>query len=276
MTERETSITPARGFLSRVTCSSRLGQAWQLATPYEQHRTLWRLFSEHDGRDFLFREQQTKGRWAGAPRRFIIVSSRPPHGTPGFEVETREYAPQLANGDVLAFTARLSVTASQPVQRPTSPSEPLHGRGKTVDPIAEALASASSLEDRRSVRKNWLIGGDVGRGQANKAPLLVSNWLAPRLFRHGLEVVPTATRIATYEPAMHQGHKAKDSITFSVAEFHGVVRVVESELALAAAFAGVGRGKSMGYGLLLFSRRASTADIPHVGSDAEDEEEAPA
>ena len=264
--------------MSRVTCASQLGQAWQLRTPYEQHRTLWRLFADQDGRDFLFREQIPKRRAAGSPRQFIVVSTRRPRAAPGFTIETRDYAPRLAAGDVLCFSARLSVTAARPVERPSAPGAPLVGRGKSVDPIAEALATVSGAEDRRALRRRWLIGEMANRTSARNAPLLVSHWLAPKLLRHGFEVVPAATHVATYEPAMHQGRKSKDSITFSVAEFNGVVNVVDATPATVAAFSGVGRGKSLGYGLLLFSRREpmDANSRGEIQTDDGEEEEVPA
>ena len=235
------------GFMSRVICDAHLGRAWQLRTPYEQHRTLWRLFADHDGRDFLFREEIPRRRSAGLPRRFLVVSARRPGASAGMTVNTRDYAPQLAEGDQLRFSLRLSVTSARALERPATTDAPLLGRGKTVDPVADALATVESAVERRTLRRQWLLGDSTGHTAPHKAPLLVTRWLAPKLVRHGLSVDAEATRVVSYEPAMHQGRKTKDTITFSVAEFSGVVGVADAKLAAHAAFTGIGRGKASVY-----------------------------
>ena len=274
MSEKSQNANIEFGFMSRVTCAAHLGQAWQLRTPYEQHRTLWRLFADHDGRDFLFHEEIPRRRSAGLPRRFLVVSARRPSASGGLTVETRDYAPQLAEGDQLRFSLRLSVTSARPVERPATTGAPLRGRGKTVDPVADALATVERAVERHTLRRQWLLGDSTGLPSLHEAPLLVTQWLAPKLLRHGLSVDTEATRVVSYEPAMHQGRKSKDTITFSAADFSGVVGVADAKLAARAAFTGIGRGKSLGYGLLLFSRRDTSGVMPRSEMD-DDEEEAP-
>lgn len=273
MRENSNDTLVARGYMSRVTCAGDSGQAWQLRTPYEQHRTFWRLFADQDTRDFLFREEIPVRRTAGAPRRFLVVSARHPKPAAGLTVETRDYAPQLENADRLRFSVRLSVTSAQPVERPTGSGLPLKGRGKVVDPVADALAGIEDATARRAMRRRWLLGDTDEEASKREAPLLVRCWLVPKLLRHGLAVAPSATRIVSYEPAMHQGRKSKDSITFSVAEFSGMASVVDAKLAAHVAFGGIGRGKSLGYGLLLFSRKGVAEALPRSAANEGDEEE---
>ena len=70
------------------------------------HRVVWLLFQDIPDatRDYLWRDE--------GEGKYLILSPRPPSDPHGlFDLQTKEFAPALANGQRLAFTLRANPTS---------------------------------------------------------------------------------------------------------------------------------------------------------------------
>jgi CRISPR system Cascade subunit CasE len=260
-----------QGFMSKVKVSLTLQNAAHFQTPYEQHRSLWRMFGEVPDGSFLFREIDPMSR-RNKTLNFLVVSARRPMQVDGFNIDTREYAPRLQIGDRLEFSVRISVTSSITA---AASGEQKRARGLKVDPIAAALHGNLSPEDRRRIRQMWLFPRVEDESHPEGPPLLVSNWLVPRFERHGVKINPGNTVVEAYEPAGLMGVKnnGDQQIRFSVAEISGEIEVIDPDSLRAAIFQGIGRGKGLGCGMLLIRRSKVGHASANVSVSSEDPEE---
>lgn len=86
---------------------------------YGAHQLLWKLFPCEEKRSFLFREEVAKeqipfGKGVkGEPVFYLVSGSRPVSDHPLFAVESKSYAPRLANGERLAFRLRANPTIAR-------------------------------------------------------------------------------------------------------------------------------------------------------------------
>ena len=274
MNELKQRPAVTHGFMSKVTIPITLQNATYFRSPYEQHRSLWRMFGEESDANFLFREVGSMGH-QHKTRTFLVVSARRPIHVEGFNITSRQYAPRLRIGDSLEFSIRISVTSSK-AAAPAGDQNRM--RGLKVDPIIAALHGHTSAEDRQRIRRMWLFPYSLEGSHEEVAPLLVSNWLVPRFTRHGVKVNTDKTVVNSYEPAGLMGFKNKGEhqIRFSVAEVSGEIMVVDPEALANALFQGIGRGKGLGCGMLLVRRsRAGQAFAIGRVNQEESEEELP-
>jgi len=86
---------------------------------YGSHQLLWKLFPGEEKRSFLFREEVAREQIPfhkgvkGEPLFYLVSGSRPISDHPLFAVESKSYAPQLANGERLAFRLRANPTIAR-------------------------------------------------------------------------------------------------------------------------------------------------------------------
>lgn len=207
---------------------------------YGDHQWLWRMFAAAPGtpREFLFRRQELHG----LPR-YHLVSKRVPQ-SPGVEwqLQTREYAPQLEQGERLAF----EVCASPTVRHDRN------GKSRRHDVVIEMKKKL--LAERGLQRwKDWT---------ANDRPLLYelaqpacTAWLARRGERCGFELDIDRCVVSSYlqvgRPAA-PGEEAQ--LQFSTVELAGELTVRDREAFTRTLFNGVGTAKAFGCGLLLVRR----------------------
>lgn len=203
--------------------------------PYVEHQWLWNFFPAPEGtrRDFLFRRSDV-----GASPRFYVVSKRPPLArTSAWEIQTREYAPELKAGDRLHFDLR-----ANPVVTRTLDGK--HGRHDVVMQEKKRL-----LQERGLARwQDW---------QDDDKPALYTlvrkagdAWLRSRASRLGFEVDEDNLAVDGY-----QRHSEKDGrIRFSTVDFSGELTVADAAMFATALHDGVGPAKSFGCGLLLVRR----------------------
>src|SRR5690606_4818938 len=92
-------------FFSRV----QLPAAVMATGDYGLHQALWQLFSGEPGRerDFLFHQRREQ------PDTCFVVSRRAPQLGQGWNIQAREYCPQLKSGQSLAFTLRANPTVTR-------------------------------------------------------------------------------------------------------------------------------------------------------------------
>lgn len=186
------------------------------------HRLLWSAFAgDPDARrDFLWR--------AESGGRFWVLSARPPLGGPLFAPpEVRQFAPDLAAGDMLAFVLRANATRDR------------KGVGR-VDVVMDAL---------HGVAKN-----DRAAQRMAVAQQAAGEWLAAQGARNGF--TPEALAVEDYSTMAlpdHRGQRAGQP-QFGVLDMTGRLRVTDPAAFLARLAAGFGRAKAFGCGLMLVRR----------------------
>ena len=208
----------------------------RLDGPYADHQWLWNWFPAENGapRDFLFRRHETDG-----AARFYVVSHRPPIEEMGaWHARTRDYAPQVAEGDRLQFELRANPTVR-------------HGRdgkSKRHDVVMEA-------------KKKMLIDQGLARWvdwTSDEKPMVqdlvqaaCTAWLERRAERLGFVPDRETLLIESYE--QHR-EKPDQLLTFSTVDLTGQLTVTDPEAFNAALLSGVGGARAFGCGLLLVRR----------------------
>lgn len=195
------------------------------------HRLVWTLFPAPDGhkRDFLWRAE-------GAGR-FMVLSARPPQANDLFHqpLESKEFAPSLSPGDQLAFVLRVNATRD----RPTSKLQ--DGRHRRVDVLMHALHAVP--RDERAV-KRFALAGREGE-----------NWLSRQGTRNGFDL--NSFQLEDYStvplPARRSAH-TRHGANFGIFDMSGVLTVNEPKTFINRLYAGFGRARGFGCGLMLIRR----------------------
>jgi len=212
---------------------------------YGDHQFLWRFFPAPEGhpRDFLFRRFEPQGGRRQAL--YYCVSDRPaitPH--PAWQVASREYAPQVEQGDRLLFDLRVNPTQA-------------HKRdGKSCRDDVVMHAKKQILAERGLAR--WADIRPTDRPSLYElADRAVRGWLGdsgPDGFagRHGFCVMDDL-RVDAYRQLRIErgGHQP---IRLSTVDLAGTLTVTDAERFTRVLLGGVGRGKAFGCGLLLVRR----------------------
>lgn len=222
-------ITPAEG-REREAVQQRLHGA------YADHQWLWQLFPAAAGaaRDFLFRRHEADGM-----SRFYVVSKRKPEAMhEAWQVQTRDYAPQIAAGTSLRFELRANPTVR-------------HGRdgkSKRHDVVMEAkkkLLAAQGLS-------RWADWNDDTRpalyGMVQQS---CSAWLARRGETMGFAIDVESLVAEAYEQHDEQSDR---KLQFTTVDFNGQLTVSDPQAFAAALAGGIGHAKAFGCGLLLVRR----------------------
>lgn len=208
----------------------------RLDGPYADHQWLWNWFPADDGapRDFLFRHQETKG----VPR-FYVISHRPPLEELGaWNARTRDYAPQISEGDRLQFELRANPTVR-------------HGRdGKSKRHDVVMEAKKKMLTDQGITRWSEWTGIEKPNVQ-DVVQVACTAWLQRRGERLGFVADPETLLIEGYE--QHR-EKPDQMLKFSTVELTGQLTVRDSNTFRLALLNGVGSAKAFGCGLLLVRR----------------------
>lgn len=208
----------------------------RLDGPYADHQWLWRWFPAERGtpRDFLFRRHD-----GGEAPRYYVVSRRTPSQEGGvWQLQTREYEPQVSAGDRLQFELRANPTVR-------------HGRdgkSKRHDVVMEAkkkLLSARGLS-------RW------GDWQGEDKPSLDSvvhdacnDWLKRRGEALGFDLDSESLVVEAYD--QHQ-EKPGQTLCFSTVDLTGQLVVTDPVAFQRALLEGIGSAKAFGCGLLLVRR----------------------
>jgi CRISPR system Cascade subunit CasE len=189
------------------------------------HRLLWSLFAGNpeEKRDFLWREE---GRGV-----FLVLSHREPKDSELFErADVKPFAPELGQGDRLAFTLRANATKDRARA----------DRNRRVDVVMDALHGVAS-GDRNEVRMSL----------AQTAGL---SWLEAQGARAGFTVSDmTVSDYSVRVLPRHRGARVGQP-QFGVLDMTGVISVDEPDAFLARLGAGFGRARAFGCGLMLIRR----------------------
>jgi CRISPR system Cascade subunit CasE len=194
------------------------------------HRLLWTLFSDGPDRrrDFLWREEGSgKSVREGF---FYILSMRAPSDSHGlFDLETKPFAPVLAEGDRLGFILRANAVVTR---------KDVEGRSQRHDVVMDRLHKLQS--GTRAAERRSAID-EAGRA-----------WLDDQAQRHGF-LVQKGLSVDGYHTAEVErpGHRP---VSFSTLDFSGALTIVQPHLFVAAIGQGFGKAKSFGCGLMLIRR----------------------
>jgi CRISPR system Cascade subunit CasE len=231
------------------------------------HRILWMLFRDRDAeepRDFLWREE--------APGRYLILSKRPPSDERKlFDLQTKDFAPDLKAGDRLAFALR----ANPVITRKTVDArkrEKLDGkgrlRGERSDIVMDAL---HDLPER--LRDDERGESERAKQRADRTESAARTWIGKQGERHGFKLhvrsdengkpYPIASNYDVVEiprgktdPGTGRWtleHKRRFA-RFGVLDFEGLIEVTDPSLFLPQLAEGFGKAKAFGCGLMLIRR----------------------
>ena len=198
---------------------------------YREHQVLWRLFDGNPDaeRDFLYRQVIEHGRM-----KYYVLSARVPVDRSGlWRIDPpKVYDPQLAAGQRLFFMLRVN-----PVVTVTMAS----GRRQRHDVV---------MQEKQRIGYRKLPA-------AARPPLqeLVQQsgirWLSERMARNGFSIEPGQVLAEGYQQHRCRTRRRQPFIRYSTVDFQGILTVVNADRFRNALFAGIGRSKAFGCGLLL-------------------------
>lgn len=198
---------------------------------YREHQALWNLFA-HDpdaDRDFLFRRD---GHYQ-QPRYYLLSARQPTDPHRLWHVETKDYQPQLREGQRLTFSLR----ANPVITRTDS-----QGRSKRNDLVMDIKKQT-----------DWHKANPTGRPALTELIQQAGEqWLISRQEKMGVQI----DSLVADGYHRHQSYKRgqKNPIHYSTLDLQGTLTVADSEKLQAALLQGIGPAKAFGCGLLLVRR----------------------
>lgn len=225
-------------YFSKVSLQQYDLDAQQLATQvcrdsYRSHQILWRLFGtpEQKTREFLFRQDDSQS-WPT----YFVLSQRPPDDSIAlWNVQSKQYAPQLQHGQSLAFSLRANAIVSRK-----------NDAGKSVrHDVVMDLKKRSGYQKQPANERppmGWL---------AQTAGI---EWLQRRSEANGFEIEADQVRVDGYRRHRSYQARTKTPIEFSSLDFDGILNITDPERFQNALFNGIGPAKGFGCGLLLVRR----------------------
>ncbi len=204
---------------------------------YTHHKLLWKLFSDHDKRVFLFR-QELEEKAVSLDRRprglpiFYVLSRAEPLPVPGLlNCETKRFEPSLQKGQKLAFSLRANPVVAK--RRPEKKNSSHHD----VLMNAKATAKEQGIGDQRRISEAM---DEAAR-----------SWLHDRSKKCGfsLSVIP---EVHGYN--QHVQRRKGRTIRFSSVDYQGILEVTEPDSFKETLFNGLGRSRAFGCGLMLVRR----------------------
>jgi CRISPR system Cascade subunit CasE len=256
-------------YLSRARLKAERGEALSALAPVllggskgdtvsHAHRILWMLFQkapENQGRDFLWREQR--------PGQYLILSPEVPRNSNAlFELETKEFTPDLKAGDLLSFALRANPVVSR-TQGWEAGKEKRDRKGRVrgmrCDIVMDALSPLGGVRGPRDA------DGRTERAQKRDAATAAAalSWMRAQGERSGFklavksEIDEPYLKASNYEtiiiPRM-RGAAVLPSAKFGVLDFEGLIELTDPELFLSRLAKGFGKAKAFGCGLMLIRR----------------------
>jgi CRISPR system Cascade subunit CasE len=210
--------------------------AYELAqSPYAEHQWLWRFFpgSDDQSRDFIFRRHDAES----TPRFYVVSQRRPAAFSDAWVVQSRDYDPQLQEGQCLSFQLRVNPVISKKNEA---------GKSQRHDVVMQAKKQLL-VERGLSQWSDW-------KDEDDKPPLyeIVQEksleWLQSRASNNGFTVMTACV------DAYQQNRAGKRDIRFSTVDFSGTLTVTDPALFQQLLFNGLGHAKAFGCGLFLVRR----------------------
>ncbi|MCO6428717.1 type I-E CRISPR-associated protein Cas6/Cse3/CasE [Nitrosomonas communis] len=219
--------------------------------PYDDHQWLWRFLAAEPGtaRDFLFRRRDGEGRMPG----FYVVSARKPQSFSGaWQVQIRDYDPQLQEGQRLAFELRANPVVTHKV----------NGKSRRDDVV---MHEKKRLLAERGI-KCWADWPDMDKTKPPLYELIQTtclHWLERRGEKAGFSILTRELHdkdrsILTEKSVRVDGYiqhrSGRKDIHFSTVDFAGELIVTDTSAFRKILLNGIGPAKAFGCGLLLVRR----------------------
>lgn len=204
---------------------------------YGNHQLLWQLFTKAEERPFLFRQEMEKEQldFQASPRGlplFYVLSTREPEPVSGLlECESKSFNPQLELGDRLLFKLRANPTIARKKEG--------EQRSRRHDVL---------MDTKWRFRQQ---GSDSPWELQEAMDASAEQWLESRCAEWGFSL-DTKPQVSGYR--QHQWRRKQGQIRFSSVDYEGVITVTDPERLRTALFAGVGRSRAFGCGMLLVRR----------------------
>jgi CRISPR system Cascade subunit CasE len=218
--------------------------------PYAEHQWLWRFFpgAEDQSRDFIFRRHDVDQ----IPR-FYVVSQRPPISfSDAWTVQSRDYDPQLQNGQRLAFELRANPVVSHKV----------NGKSRRADVVMHEKNRLLGVHGF----KRWSEWPDIDESKPALYELVQASclgWLEQRAEQAGFRVLSRELHDAEHGVREEKSvrvdgyiqHRAeRKDIRFSTVDFTGELEITNTLVFRKTLLNGIGHAKGFGCGLLLVKR----------------------
>jgi len=264
---------------------------------YGGHQLLWKLFTNEKKRTFIYREEiareqiGTRAGVRGEPVYYLVSSTQPVTDNSIFQVENREYTPELQVGDKLLFDLRVNPVITRngskhdvvmDAQRslhvslcekkhfqqhlPAVPQKKdyknvliTHGGKELDDELTHILQNDFRYAERlqsslnRREKLDWSL-----RAVTNQA---LEQWLVKKGENHGFQLCRDEDKQYKLQNSGYCWHSLgkktgkRKKAGFSSVDFTGEMTVTDVDTFLTALFTGIGRSKAFGCGLLLVKRR---------------------
>jgi len=221
-------------YISRVRLNPKAinnSEFWQhINNNYQMHSQIWSMFGDNPDRkrDFLYRQDEMKG----VPV-FYIVSQRKPDESKGtWELECKNYEPELRSGQTLSFVLRANPIVSKRDE---------NGNQHRHDIVMDA--------------KFHLKSNNISKDECPLIAEIVQEkgieWLKRRAEDRGFEIQDGQVRADGYMNHKFYKPKGKHKISISTIDFTGLLTVTEPDVFKENLFYGIGPAKSFGCGLML-------------------------
>ncbi len=231
---------------------------------YLEHALVWRLFPGNGlERDFVFRTDRDESGWPA----FLVVSSREPIGVPGLlTVESKKYAPLLAEGDRIQFRLRVNPTVATATALSDEALAAYNAKRTAAGMPAKARREQRKFHDVLMAAKKRnghpLPEGASAEQHAELSQAMddaAKGWLESHAEYWGLQICRREDPLSDeLKPVLdwsgYRQHRLRHrgkQVEFSSLDYQGMAEVSNQEKLIQALTQGVGRAKAFGCGLLL-------------------------
>jgi CRISPR system Cascade subunit CasE len=220
-------------------------------SPYDDHQWLWRFLAAKPGtaRDFLFRRRDSEGSMPG----FYVVSARKPQSfSDAWQVQSRDYDPQLQEGQLLAFELRANPVVKHKV----------NGKLRRDDVV---MHEKKRLLAERGIKcwSDWPYMDETKPPLYELIQTTCLQWLEHRAEKAGFSILTRKLHnkdrsILTEKSVRVDGyiqHRSRHKdIRFSTVDFAGELIVTDTSAFRKTLLNGIGPAKAFGCGFLLVRR----------------------
>lgn len=217
-------------YFSRITlrgAASADSSFWKVfRDPYSLHQSIWNLFSDSPerARDFLYHVADGNR----PPVIYAVSARRPIAADKLWQIETKEYHPQVQAGMVLEFFLRANPVITR--------------NGKRHDVVMDAKKGRQKSED----------SGEATCSRAEIVQNACGRWLSSRSEQLGFKA--SALRSDGYQQHSFSKRKQQKPVKFSTVDISGVMEVLDPGKLTTALYEGIGHAKGFGCGMLMVKR----------------------
>lgn len=214
--------------------------------PYGQHQTIWKLFDlprqeKKEKADFLFRFETDKKN--KLPLFYVLSCKQPPRDIEDtWDIEFKEYNPDIREGDRLAFNVRVNPVITKKPSEPDSNPK----KRKRHDIVMEAK---NRLKNEGIPKERWPHINEIIHSTGIE-------WLKVRAEKNGFIFSDgedgEEIRVEGYQTK--QFFRKGKKTTYSSLDFTGTLSVISPNLFKKILFDGLGPAKAFGCGLMLVRR----------------------